>query len=451
MGCILSITGIRLLISPTLLAAIYCFNRVNGIIELENAPAGYDIAESPTFETIYYVRRLNMDPKTVEVKQPTNNKSMILPGDVLFEVRMDFLPLCNYLQPEKHPELPQIGIKRLAYHFPTCIENQLGNVLGEHYGRLAVASAARIPYTMTCGEGEGSYKTHHRIVSYGSSTPKLSVLALLEVDMTDPLTPIRDVSGKPYSIEDVCPGLYAPSWYNPIGIDLVSDVIRQDMWKIAEADEHENDSFEPDDAVIHLRLGDALRSYSGLHERDGLIPHQAYSNLIEQASLRMGPIQTISIVTMPFDVDAVRPGDIPVIERSKKIAHDLVNHLQEKFPAASVTIHNHREETSSRAYSRLIRAKKVSICGPATFCTFPVLANRDGIGYILNGKGYTLNPWASRAALKYENIEVFGAPTLGNKYIEDLSDHDLFVWLQHQNPNIGYISIRDSPLIRYVK
>jgi hypothetical protein len=146
MGCILSITGIRLLISPTLLAAIYCFNRVNGIIELENAPAGYDIAESPTFETIYYVRRLNMDPKTVEVKQPTNNKSMILPGDVLFEVRMDFLPLCNYLQPEKHPEIPQIGIKRLAYHFPTCIENQLGNVLGEHYGHLAVASATRIPY-----------------------------------------------------------------------------------------------------------------------------------------------------------------------------------------------------------------------------------------------------------------------------------------------------------------
>jgi hypothetical protein len=99
----------------------------------------------------------------------------------------------------------------------------------------------------------------------------------------------------------------------------------------------------------------------------------------------------------------------------------------------------------------LIRAKKASICGPATFCTFPVLANRDGIGYILNGDGYTLNPWASRASLKYENIEVFGAPTLGNKFIEELSDHDLFVWLNHQNPNIGYISIRDNPLVRYGK
>jgi hypothetical protein len=77
--------------------------------------------------------------------------------------------------------------------------------------------------------------------------------------------------------------------------------------KIAEADKHENDPFEPDNAVIHLRLGDTLRSY-----------------IIELASLSMRPIQTISIVTIPFDVDAVKHGGIPVIERSKKIAHYLV-------------------------------------------------------------------------------------------------------------------------------
>jgi hypothetical protein len=83
--------------------------------------------------------------------------------------------------------------------------------------------------------------------------------------MKDPEPPFQHASRKTYSIQDLCPesGIYAPSWYDPIGIDLASDVIRRDMWKVAEADKHENDPFEPDNAVIHLRLGDALRSYSG--------------------------------------------------------------------------------------------------------------------------------------------------------------------------------------------
>jgi hypothetical protein len=136
-------------------------------------------------------------------------------------------------------------------------------------------------------------------------------------------------------------------------------------------------------------------------------------------------------------------------ERSNLVAHNLYKHLQETFPDAAVAIYSTHVEPISRAFSRLVRAKKVSICGPATFCTFPVLGNRDAIGYILNGEGYTLNPWSDRAADKYENINIFSAPALGNAYIEGLSNHDLLVWLNHQNPNIGYVSIRDNPLMRY--
>jgi hypothetical protein len=396
------------------------------------------------------LRRLSLeDPKTVEIKLFDRSKSALLPGGILYISQYDYsLNSCDFFRPDIHPELSEVNITRIEYHFRNCMDNGLGNILGDHYGYYALANAAGIPYTMTCGDGEDSTKIHHMVLP-GTVIPQISVLALLQVHLTEPGPLPTDASGKVVDAAEVCAFGRVPTWYSHIGADLVSDVIREDMWRVAEADRAENSSFVPDDAVIHLRLGDVLYSFSGSHQRDGLLPHLTYSLLLKQAALEKGPIETISIVTQPFGGSGTRSFDIPGIERSKMIAYDLVKHLQEHFPNATVTIHNGDDEPPSRTYARLIRAKIVSICGPTTFCTFPVLGNRDGIGYILNGDGYFLNPWAARAAMKYDNIKVFGGPTLGDSYIESLSDHDLLVWLNHQDPRTGYISIREDPVIRY--
>lgn len=393
------------------------------------------------------LRRLSYnDPKTVEMKLVDRSKTALLSGGILYVSRLDYsIEPCNFFRPDIHPELSDMPITRIEYHIQNCMDNGLGNTLGDHYGYYALAASAGIPYTMTCGEEEES----HTMVLPQTGRPQLSVLALLQVNMMEPGPLPTDASGKVVHATEVCALGRVPTWWTHIGADLVSDIIREDMWRVAEADKAENSTFVPDDAVIHLRLGDVLYAFTGRHQRDGLLPHRTYSLLLKQASLKKGPIETISIVTQPFGGSGTRSFDIPGIERSKMIAYDLVKHLQEHFPNATVTIHNGSDEPPSRTYARLIRAKVVSICGPATFCTFPVLGNRDGIGYILNGKGYFLNPWAARAAEKYDNIKVFAGPTLGDHYISGLNDHDLLVWLNHQDPRTDYISIRDNPLFRY--
>jgi hypothetical protein len=423
-------------------------------------------AKSKSFQNLTYfqaensysprlrLRRLSFnDPKTVEIKLVDRSKSALLPGGILYISQYDYsLNSCDFFLPDIHPELSEVNITRIEYHFDNCMDvNRLGNILGDHYGYYALAIAAGIPYTMTCGDGEDSTKIHHMVLP-GTVIPQISVLALLQVHLTEPGPLHTDASGKVVDAAELCAFGRVPYWESHSGVDLVSDVIREDMWRVAEADKAENFSFVPDDAVIHLRLGDVLYSVRGKHQRhqrDGLLPHLTYSLLLKQAALEKGPIETISIVTQPFGGSGTRAHDMSVIERSKMIAYDLVKHLQEQFPNAIVTIHNGVDEPPSRAYARLIRAKIVCICGPATFCTFPVLGNRDGIGYILNGDGYLLNPWAARAAMKYDNIRIFGGPTLGDSYIESLSDHDLLVWLNHQDPGTGYILIREDPAIRY--
>jgi hypothetical protein len=363
-------------------------------------------------------------------------KSMLFNGKVLFEVYADkifSIEWCNFFRPDIHPELLEVSLQQLVFHFVTCQDDQLGDKLGQHYGRYALANAAELPYTMTCGDES-------------TSSPHQSILAILQVDLSQPGPSPKDVFGGTYNASKVCLSGSVPDGRYPVGVDLVSDIIRQDMWRVVKADEAKNGFFVPDDAVIHIELGGSLYSSSGHHEHDALIPHRSYSLLIEQASLVRGTILSISIIITFLDGSDSKHD---VDERSNLVARNLQKHLEETFPDAAVTTYSTHVQHLSRAYSRLVRAKKVSICGPSTFCTFPVLGNRDAIGYILNGENYTLNPWSVRATYKYENINIFSAPALGNAYIESLSNHDLLVWLNHQNPNIGYVSIRDNPLMRY--
>jgi len=274
----------------------------------------------------------------------------------LFEVYADkifSIEWCNFFRPDIHPELLEVSLQQLVFHFVSCQEDQLGDKLGQHYGRYALANAAALPYSMTCGDES-------------TNRPYQSILAILQVDISQSGPAPTDAFGETYNALEVCHS------GSVVGVDLVSDIIRQDMWRVVEADEANNGLFEPDDAVIHIQLGGSLSSSSGQHEHDALIPHRSYSLLIEQASLVRGPIVNISII-ITFLEGSDLNGNMD--ERSNLVAHNLYKHLEETFPDAAVTMYSTHIEPASRAYSRLVRAKKVSICGPATlhFVLFPFL------------------------------------------------------------------------------
>jgi hypothetical protein len=317
---------------------------------------------------------------------------------------------------------------RLHFHLDDCSDDHLGMKLSEYLGHYLLANAAQIPYTMTCGNG--------------SDEDKGSVIGFLQVNNSIAGPPPTDMSGHVYSMYDVCFNCYGLNWWCDRGLELTYDIFKENMWRLATTKVGEE--VESEDAVIHLRLGDALTG--GVDEGTGLLPFMFYSRLLKLAESQSGPLQTISVVTQVFDEESARPEDIESIKGTELIAHDFVAYLREFFPDSIVKLHNSISDTPFVAYVRLTKANKVAICGSSTFCTYPVLANPN-LKFLYESR--KLNPWVNRIGY-LENVRTFEAPLLTNNYIGSLTDEQVLMWLRNQNPNSNEI-IFSPPLIRTPK
>lgn len=335
---------------------------------------------------------------------------------------------CSYFAtlpnlPMRVPEPP----KRLHYHIEDCSDDHLGIELAEYFGHYLLANAAQVPYTMTCGNAD---------------TAGNSVLALMQTDNEFPGPPPVDITGFTYNAYDVCFTCYGLSSWCERGPDLMVDTFQQDMWKLVNTEFGQ--SVQPEDAVVHLRLGDALES--GRDEGIGLLPFRSYSRLLRRAENDMGPLETISVVTQTFDEAASRPQDKKSLARSEMVTKDFLDHLRENFPHAKVTLHNSPADTPFVTYIRLIKARKTAICGATTFCTYPVLAN-PGISYVFETE--KLNPWVKRLGFM-DAVRTYDTPRLASNYAGSLTDNQLMHWLRHQDPN-GNDVITSPPLFRVPK
>jgi hypothetical protein len=387
-------------------------------------------------------RRLMVDPKTIEIKEVTayvdpkeyqlfhhlpghrpNHPDAVVVNGTLFVPRKAGERLCMDIL-ESEPGT----FMRLHYHFEDCHEQQLGNRLGEHYGRYLLANAARMPYTMTCG----SFQDHdyNQLLIHGDKERRPSVLRHLEVRNIFPGPVPKNKFGALISAQDMCHQCHLMNWACHKGMDAITDIVQQDMARLAALPYCQ--SFEPDDAVLHLRLGDALE---GRHDEGiGLLPHQAYASLIAEAEKERGTIKTISIVTQPFEVKYLRQFDrnTTLIRTSELVARDLQAFLSNRFPAAIVKIDN-KAENSLKSFARLIRAKKVAICGSSTFCTMPVLGVTEGIGFVFRAQKHS--PWAALATERYDNLRTWRAPRLANHIVQLMTEKELLSWLRTEDAN----------------
>lgn len=110
-------------------------------------------------------------------------------------------------------------------------------------------------------------------------------------------------------------------------------------------------------------------------------------------------VRSIGIVTQPFDVGGQnRKGDATQEKRQRCriVVTELVNFLQERFPAARITIHNGPTETIALAYARLVMANQ-TMAGITSFGVFPVLSSF--------GTGYVRRPDYRKAPNKWLNQE----------------------------------------------
>ncbi|KAL7478291.1 hypothetical protein ACHAW6_004060 [Cyclotella cf. meneghiniana] len=384
-------------------------------------------------------------PKTVVVKQDEDftsfrgkswNDAVILDNGTYLMFQDEFRKgnYCETMANNKN------RIKRMHYHAGSCklFDSQFGNRLGTVYGMKMVANALHVPFHFTCEMNEGeSANGAAFLMNLNSRSDFLSL-------------PPKSKNGDALTVEDICRACSEKfcTWHSS-NLALAADVMISDWNSLA--DPSLVRISDHDDAVIHLRLGDALFAAHGRNEFKGLFPHSTYIKLLMQAQKEKGTIRSIGLVTAPFSGAFVRSMyDAHATSKSKAIAMDLLDAIQRAFPRAKVTIHNRPEETIIESLARLVHARKVAICGCSTFCPYPLLATK-GIGFMYN-QTVGQNLWVKNAAEQYDHFRLFDTPLLNGLVIENrktgkaLDLSDVTSWMRNQNPDVGNIDITGPPI-----
>jgi hypothetical protein len=307
-----------------------------------------------------------------------------------------------------------------------------------------IANGARIPFYFTCD------------ISHGESPNGAAYLMTLN-PRDNELGPVpKGTDGSDLTLKDVCrPCRNSFCGWNGDSTYMASDAMVQDWERLAASTMKPADD-DTDDAVIHLRLGDAMYARSGVSEDKGLFPHGTYIRLLKQAQEEKGTFSSIGIVTAPFKGEFVRANyDLQSTSTSAVVAEDLVNALQEAFPQAKISIHNSPDETIIGALTRIVNARKVAICGCSTFCPYPLLATK-GIGYMFGPAStrHRQNDWIYNAAKRYNNFRLFETPMLNGLVIDNrvtgkkLDLENVLEWIRYQDVTVGNIDVQEKPIFR---
>jgi hypothetical protein len=168
-----------------------------------------------------------------------------------------------------------------------------------------------------------------------------------------------------------------------------------------------------DDAVIHFRCGDLLSTTLSSY---GFLTFHGYSRHISSQTTR-----TIGILTQPLDTIAnesdaqkqartLDSGNEQLLKRCRTLVYAFVDHLQERFPNAIITIRNDASETIALAYARMVMAQQV-VGGMSTFSTFPIISS-FGDGYYLRPRIVEPSKWIVHpdypvTKMKPNNLKLF--------------------------------------------
>jgi hypothetical protein len=289
--------------------------------------------------------------------------------------------------------------KKVNYQQETCRDVQLGNVFPRIVMTYAMAYAEGAFFSFSCNdEKEGKEKT---ILNWMAHNPYLFNHKSMHQN-----TSLRDLcthcnNHHPHTCSKTMPHLVP--W------------IRQTLQGLPAVSRKEEV-----DIAIHYRCGDIL----GIrNDKYGLLPHATYRDLIQKRHL---PEKNISIViiTQSLNDKNSRSVDRKHFQICRILSGDLQNYLQLNFPKATVSIGSFG---IYQAYSEIVHAKSMSICGPSTFCLWPTLASNNPFIYQSR-----LFPWISSSA--NINGRVYTSSILhprANQSLQELPLHFIRSWLQN--------------------
>lgn len=200
-------------------------------------------------------------------------------------------------------------------------------------------------------------------------------------------------------------------WHtNPIGLNYAYPMIQEALRLY-------KPPADLDDLSVHLRCGDILKHKE--HIEYGFPKYAVYKEFLGKLDL-----QTIGIVTTPFESEKARQKDAPFLHICREIATDLAKFFQELHPRAAVQIRN--SDTAVEAIGRLVHSKYVW-CNPSTFCLFPSIASAGSSFLVWSPKLY---PFVQE--IQAPNFHIVDRTFLNMEQValNRMSAADIIAWIQ---------------------
>jgi len=281
--------------------------------------------------------------------------------------------MCNKLEELKYwrkreQNIPSNVTAKFNYTW-YCENNRIGNALSQYYFNRVLAAHAGINY---------------EIIKSASCQKSESIFDLLgdaqPLNITNTSSPWRDLCSSCMEDKYSDNGKFPHECHHWKMNELVP-FLKQEFAVLANKtlQRHVELEHEIDDVAIHLRI--ALSDF----ERMGLLSFRHYLDLIPSNALRIG------IVTAPVAVRRT-PSDRDTIKI--EITNRLHNFLRQHFPNATISLRNSVNDTASMVYTRLIQARRMTVCSGSTYCLYPAIAS-NGVGIVIwNRKRYPT--WVNR-------------------------------------------------------
>eukprot|EP00035_Acanthoeca_spectabilis_P011187 m.196826 g.196826 ORF g.196826 m.196826 type:complete len:476 (-) comp15260_c1_seq2:2024-3451(-) len=179
--------------------------------------------------------------------------------------------------------------------------------------------------------------------------------------------------------------------------------------------------FDGDDVVIHLRVGDTLGPKISTM---GLTPWWFVTQALSGVSPR-----SIGIVTIA-GAKRMRYEDWPHINMSMAVLTDLTLFLRTEFPGVEVRIHNGPHESPTSSISRLVLARKRTVCtGISTFCLWAAIAAVGEASVPFTDRMYS---WVR--GVHETNLHFSKPPILSGTAAKGWNASQIIAWLRQKPP-----------------
>ena len=334
------------------------------------ADENLEVASSSISNTSHYIDGINGGKKDTDIGPDTTGVLKTTPpsslsGSIKFDIpfvtqgRGDrgITVMCSKLQTEHDeysvaPQENPRSFSNLTAVWKDCLDHRSGNALSSFFGNRYVADHAGIIFQAD----SSSCDDESLLKLLGPPLP----LNLFKTNTAASKEACSSCTEDPYSMPEY------PHTCRNYNMTAVVSVIRKEFGSLAKSTltRHPELKDEIDDVSIHLRLLDML----GCTKRYdmGLTPFPAYVKIIPN------DVTTIGIVTAPYEPES----------ESETIAIGLQSFLAQHYPKASISIRNSRNDTTAMVFTRIIKARRLSICTASTYCVYPTLG-AEGIGVLL--------------------------------------------------------------------